>query len=162
MKKYLFIILTALLIVGGCSKKKENAKTQRTGTSLFTPPADGKITKDMADRYVAVSRALNKAVFEQSKKIETFRKRYKLSEDMTELLDSTYIKTHPVVVKEWNSLNKEWEKKQNEIYKRIGMSEDEFNWVAGALINKNNAEMQDYISKAFSEKKAESKTTKKK
>ncbi len=162
MKKYLFIILAALLIVGGCSKKKENTKTQKTSTSSFTPPADGKITKDLADKYVAVSRALNKAVFEQSKKIEAFRKRYKLSEDMTELLDSTYIKTHPVVVKEWNSLNKEWEKKQDEIYKSIGMSEDEFNWVAGALINKNNADMQAYISKAFSEKETKSKTTKNK
>ncbi len=161
MKNYLLIFFGVLLIATGCSKKQENAK-KVAATGSFKAPANGKITKDMAEKYVAVSKALNKAVFEQSKKIEAFRKRYKLTEDMTELLDSTYIKTHPVTVKEWKRLNKEWEKKQNEIYKNIGMSEDEFNWVAGALIEEKNADMQQYITKAFSEKNAKNKTTEKK
>jgi len=161
MKNYLLVLFGVLLIATGCSKKQGNAKKVASSSS-FKAPADGKITKGMAERYVAVSKALNKAVFEQSKKIEAFRKRYKLTEDMTELLDSTYIKTHPVTVKEWKGLNKEWEKKQNDIYKSIGMAEDEFNWVAGALIDKKNADMQQYITKAFSEKNTENKTTEKK
>jgi len=131
-----------MLVFAGCKNKNNNKNLEG-----FIPPSDGLIRKSQAARYVNVSVALNKAVNDEAKRIEEFRKKYNISEDMNEIYDEKYKKAHPEVEKAWEKLNKKWKIVQDSIYKTNNMSEKEFNWVAGALINPKNKPMQEYIER---------------
>ncbi|MEO0293776.1 MAG: hypothetical protein ABIN61_06105 [candidate division WOR-3 bacterium] len=139
MKK--MIIFSFLLILFfGCKKVKDNK---------FTPPENGIVTEEMAKRYVRVSIALTKIAEEEAVKLAELRKKYNISQGMSELSDSEYVKKNPEVAMAWKSLQEDWERKKDSVYKAMGMSEEEWDWIAGAIITRENKPIREFISKEF-------------
>jgi len=145
--------ITGILILAGLfgACKQTSATTQN---GKFVPPRDGLIRKAQADRYIKVSIALYQALQKQAEEIKTFKEKYKLSESMEELSMADYIKKHPEVKAAWDSIINKWQATEDSIYKAEGMSQDEFNWIAGALINPKNKPMKDYIQRKLKEANA--------
>lgn len=121
----------------------------------FVPPKDGKITKDMADRYVKAAHYLEQAIKEQGKIVEDFRKKYQeiLSPDLTELADTAFLRKHPEVKSEWDAIQKRIEEIEKEAYEKAGITAEEFDWIANALIEEKNKEIQKYVEEQLSKLK---------
>lgn len=135
----IFIISLFFLIIG-CNESTPSEST-------FMPPKDKMVTKEMAKRYAEVSVALTKAVEEEAIIIEEFREKYDISLDMKELNDREFREKHPEIVKDWEEIQKDWQSKQDAIYKRLGMSEEEWDWIANSLIMPRNRPIQEFIRK---------------
>jgi len=123
----------------------------------FTPPKDGKITKEMADRYVKAAHYLEQAIKEQGKMVDEFREKYKdlLSPDLTELADTAFLRKHPEVKQDWDAIQKRIEEIEKEAYERAGITAEEFDWIANALIEEKNKEIQKYVEEQLSKLKGE-------
>lgn len=130
------ISVVALLIIG-CSN---NAPKQD-----FTPPADNKIARDKAECYVKASEFLMDAIKRQEDALQKFIKRWNLSEDLSELSDSSYCENHPEVTKSWTRLQDQWRRAEISAYNKAGLVEEEFNWIGGALADTVNAEIQLWV-----------------
>lgn len=137
------MVIFVFLILAGCKEKKEGGK--------FTPPRDGLIRKEMADRYIKVSIEFEKILKLQSDKISEFKKKYKLSENLEEIYKAEFREKNPDMVKEWEEINSLWSNAEDSIYKACGSSDEEFTWVASALINPKNKPMQEYIQRRINE-----------
>lgn len=137
------IMLTFAFFEIGCKRNK------------FTPPKDGIVTKEMARRYVTVSVALTKIAEEQALKLAELRKKHGISSTMAELSDSEYVAKYPGVVATWDSLRAEWDRKQDSVYKEFGMPEEEWDWIAGAIISYDNREIRGFIIEEFERVKKE-------
>ena len=135
---FLFSAFCILLI--GCSKESPNVKG-----SEFKPPEDGKITTERANVYVKASNYLMEAISKHEKNMQGFAKRYGIGEDLAELSDSTYCNEHPDIVTAWERLQGRWHSYELEAYKKAKISEEEFNWIGGALADTVNTEMQIWI-----------------
>lgn len=122
----------------------------------FEPPEDGTVTKEMADRYIKVSLALTEIIEDQVVKLADFRGKHGISESLTEFSDEEYKTEHPEIVAAWDSIQDIWEQKQDSVYNTLGMSEEEWNWIAGAIITHQNKEMRQYIINEFERLKKES------
>ncbi len=142
MKRTMIFLIT-LFFLTGCKEKKEGGK--------FTPPRDGLIRKEMADRYIKVSVEFEKVLKLQSEKISEFKKKYKLSENLEELYKAEFRQKNPDIVKEWDEINAMWNNAEDSIYKLYGSSDEEFTWIASALINPKNKPMQEYIQRRITE-----------
>jgi hypothetical protein len=129
-----------LVLAYGCKKN---------GKSKFTPPEDGLVTKEMAVRYVKVSVALTKIAENEAVKLGELRKKYGISPGMSELNDNEYKEKYPQVVVAWDSLRGDWDRKQDSIYKVLEMSEEEWDWIAGAIIMRENKTMREFIGEEF-------------
>ncbi len=136
-------ILTMIFLMTGCKKGK------------FKPPKDGIVTKEMAERYVTVSVALTKIAEDQALKLAELRKKHGISSTMAELSDSEYVAKYPGVVAAWDSLRAEWDRKQDSVYKEFGMPEEEWDWIAGAIISYENKEIRGFIIEEFERVKKE-------
>lgn len=142
-------LLAFLILLIGCNN---NPGSQKEG---FTPPKDNIVTEKMAKRYAKVSVALTEAVKEQAAELQSFREKYNISETMNELSDKSFQKEHPEIMSEWNSLQKSWEEKQDKVYTKYGMSEDEWDWIASALLMPRNKPKQEFIRKEIERLKKE-------
>ncbi|MCK4422189.1 hypothetical protein KAW48_10360 [candidate division WOR-3 bacterium] len=136
----IYIVFFLLISFSGCNESSSPA-------SNFRPPKDKIITREMAKKYAVVSVALTEAVGEEAVIIEDFREKRNISLDMNELNDRTFKKEHPDIITEWNKIQSDWKEKQASIYKEFGMSEEEWDWIAGALIMPRNRPMQEFIRK---------------
>lgn len=144
MNKILPLLL--LLTILGCGGSEEESKKS------FMPPANGKITYEMADKYVKVSQALMDAIKIHTGRMNKFRERHGLKDsDLIKLTDSTYRAEHPNVIREWDKLQERWKQEENKAYKVAGISEDEFTWIASALTDTVNSEVQKEIEKKLEE-----------
>ncbi len=137
-------ILVLFVFVVGC--KEENG---------FTPPEDGMVTKKMAENYVKVSVALTDLAENETVKLAEFKKKHEISSGMSELSDEEYRKENPTVVAAWDSVLKEWNRKKDSVHEELGMSEEEWDWIAGAIISHKNKEMRDFIREEFDRRKGE-------
>ncbi len=136
-----------LILVSGC---------KRDGKSKFTPPEDGLVTEEMAVRYVRVSVALTKIAESEAVKLGELRKKYGISTGMSELNDNEYKEKYPQVVAAWDSLREDWDRKQDSVYRELGMGEEEWDWIAGAIIARENRTIREFIGQEFERVKNES------
>jgi hypothetical protein len=134
----ILMFLYTLFIIIGCNKSSPSEST-------FVPPKDKMVTKEMAKRYAVVSVALTKAVEEEAIIIEEFREKYNISLDMKELADREFREKHPEIIKDWEKIQKDWQSKQNAVYEKYGMNEEEWDWIANSLIMPRNRPMQEFI-----------------
>lgn len=141
MKRWAYLISVLLLM--GCEVTEAPRPVRK---SEFTPPKDNRITEEMARSYVNASKYLLEAIASHEKSIEDFTNEYELSRDLSELADSAYKETHRDVVKAWDGLVKDWEKSERDAYKRANITEEEFNWIGGALTDSLNEDMQKKIA----------------
>jgi hypothetical protein len=126
------------------------------GKSKFTPPEDGLVTKEMAVRYVRVSVALTRIAENEAVRLGELRKKYGISPGMAELNDKEYKEKYPQVVAAWDSLREDWDREQDSVYKVLGMSEEEWYWIAGAIITRENKTIRQFIGEEFERIKNES------
>ena len=138
----LFIAVSVFLTVG-CGERE------------FTPPEDGLVTQEMAERYVEVSLALTKIIEDQVVKLAEFREKYGVSPSLTEFNDEEYKEKHPAVMASWDTIQVVWNKKQDSVYNELGMREEEWNWIAGAIITHKNNEIRQFIISEFERVKTE-------
>ncbi|MDD5530200.1 MAG: hypothetical protein PHX21_09250 [bacterium] len=131
----------AVLVIIGCGNNNTPPKKE------FTPPVDNKITQDKADSYVQASKFLMEAIKKQETSLQKFIKRWKLSNDLSELSDSTYCEKNPEVTKSWTRLQDQWRRAELSAYTKAGLGEDEFNWIGGALADTINIDIQSRIQK---------------
>lgn len=152
MKKYIPLLIIVLIIfVTGC-QPSGNAERTQLGESIveitetqFNPPANGIITEQQADKYILIAKALNKAIWEQVDIMQKFYDKYNIS-GKEEIIT---LEKNEKAMKEWESIIKKWEINESNIYKKIGMSSDEFDWVAASLIDKKNTVIQQKIERAL-------------
>jgi hypothetical protein len=141
--KAIFIFVLFVFVVG-CKKE-----------SKFNPPTDGVVTKRMAERYVKVSIALTELAESETVKLAELRKTHGISLGMAELKDEEYKEKYPEVVAAWDSILEDWNKRQDSIHEGLGMSEEEWDWIAGAIIMRKNKEIREFIREEFDRKKTE-------
>ncbi len=152
MKKYITILIIAFIIlITGC-QPSGNAERTQLGKSIveiaetkFTPSANGLITEQQADKYILIAKALNEAIWAQVDIMQKFYDKYNISgkEEIVTL------EKNEKAMEEWENIIKKWEVSESNIYKKFGMSSDEFDWVAASLIDKKNTEIQQKIEKAL-------------
>ncbi len=152
MKKYIpILIIASIILITGC-QPSGNAERTQLGESIveitenkFTPSANGLITEQQADKYILIAKALNEAIWEQVEIMQKFYDKYNISgkEEIVTL------EKNNKAMEEWDNIIKKWETSESNIYKKIGMSSDEFDWVAASLIDKKNTEIQQKIEKAL-------------
>lgn len=140
------VLICTSVVLTGC-KVEEQPKQAKEESMKFVPPSDGKITKEMADKYVNTSKYLLEAIAGHEKEIDRFTKDYRLNNDLRELSDSLYQKKHPEVIKAWDKLSDGWKRDEKAAYKKANISEDEFNWIGGALTDTLNKDVQKEIAK---------------
>jgi hypothetical protein len=133
----LVFITVSVFLSFGCDKDE------------FTPPEDGLVTREMAERYVEVSIALTKIIEDQVVKLSEFREKYGVSSSLSEFNDPEYKEKNPAAVAAWDSMQVIWNKKQDSVYHELGMSEEEWNWIAGAIITRKNSEIRQFIISEF-------------
>ena len=132
--------LAVCLLLAGCGENKPREEAKK-----FTPPADNKITQAMADTYVKASKFLIEGIKKQEEAVKQFTKRWNLSEDLSELSDSTYCNEHPEVKRAWDRIQGQWDRLEKDAYEKAGISEEEFNWVGGALADTLNVDVQNWV-----------------
>jgi hypothetical protein len=59
------------------------------------------------------------------------------------------------VVAAWDSILEHWNKRQDSIHKALRMSEEEWDWIAGAIIMSKNKEVREFIREEFDRIKKE-------
>lgn len=144
--RYLLIPLLATLLLLGCAEEEKVQPETPEGVQEFTPPADGKITPGQAEAYVKASLALTRALKKQEKVVRAFTEKHKLKDDLSELGDSAFMNDHPRVASDWDELTRKWGELEKEAYKEAGITEEEFNWVGGALTDTLNRDVQKEIA----------------
>ncbi len=139
--------LLSLFLVGCEVTEGPRQHSQRE----FTPPKDGKITRDMAATYIEASKFLLDAIGKHEMTILEFSEKYKLSEDLSELADSAFREEHKDIVKAWDRLVHSWEEIEKEAYEKAGITEEEFNWIGGALTDPINRDIQEMVVEGLTE-----------
>ena len=149
MKKLLFILSIVLMLLLNSCQPSQSAKIQKENemkkAEQFTPPADGKITDRQVEKYILVAKALNNAIAEQVVKMNDFYKKY----DITGKEELGKLKDNKKAMDEWNKLMANWEKTEEQVYKKYKMSSEEFDWIASALIENKNIPAQKKIEEAL-------------
>lgn len=151
MKRVLILtIITAVIIFAGCQPTPDaqrNAMSNKNvkETKEFVPPADGKISEKQAETYIAVAKDLNNAIMEQVEIMQEFYDKYSISgkEEIETLKDNED------AMAEWDDIIKIWEAKEANVYTKHNISSAEFDWIASALIDEQNADVQKKIEKAL-------------
>jgi hypothetical protein len=150
MYKYFRLTAYCLLLTAccfsGCKREEQVPKSK-----AFVPPKDGKITQEMADKYISASRYLMDAIKRHEKEIDKFAEKHNVKPDLTELSDSVFRKEHPEITSAWDSVTEGWKKEEKSAYDSAGIVEEEFNWIGGALTDTVNKEIQKDIAKKISE-----------
>lgn len=152
---FLFLLILTVLFCFGCPEKPAEDTEQPEEVVPYTPPADGRITAEQQGSYIKASLALQEAMEKYSLMIKEFVEKYKLNQDLTQMSDTAFLNSNPDVKKAWGELNKEWDEMQREAYKVAGISEEEFNWIGGALTDIINTAVQKKVEKALTIKPEE-------
>jgi len=150
MKNMIFVLMiSALLFAFGCtpSDSAANLKEGEAMNAEFTPPADGKITEEQMNRYIATANEMSTELNIISEKMQTFKAKYGIK-DETDMEDLS--KFGPGAKEEFESLMKDWEAKEKEIYSKNKMTPSEFEWIAAGLTDPLNTEIQKQVEKALS------------
>ena len=100
----------------------------------------------MARKYINDSMYLLEARREHEKFIEAFQ-RYGLSDDLSKLADSAFREVNRDVIEAWDLLLKDWKKREKDVYRKAGITEDEFNWIGGALTDPLNKDIENEINR---------------
>jgi hypothetical protein len=137
-------VLALFVFVVGCKEERG-----------FTPPEDDMVTRKMAERYVKVSVALTELAENETVKLAEFRKKHEISSSMSELSDTEYKNKYPEVAAAWDSVMADWNRRKDSVHETLGMSEEEWDWIAGAIISHKNKEMRDFIREEFDKIKEE-------
>ena len=111
-----------------------------------TPPEDGKITEEMAREYINAQRYLLKMIAENERSIDEFIRKYGLSSDLSELSDSQFRAKNKKVVETWDKLVEKWDNLEKEVYKKAGITEEEYNWIGGSLTDPINKDILNLIA----------------
>ncbi len=161
MKKVYFLFFVFTLFLGfGCQEKPGANTGKASEIKTFTPPADGKIMENQKQAYIKASFALKKAMDNYSENIKVFIDKYKVNPDLSQMSDTTFLKAHPDIRKAWKVLTLKWIDMQNMAYESAGITEEEFNWIGGALTDKINSDIQKDVEKALTPKSEEKKESK--
>lgn len=151
MKKILFFTMVIFLIIS-CTPT-DNAKDigkrvqkEETVNNVYTPPADGKISPEQMEKYIKVAKELTLEIEKMSQKVEEFKKKYNLSDEDMENLD----KKGDKIKQEFEGIKSNWEKIESEIYKKNNITPEEFEWIAAALTDSVNREVQKKVEEALS------------
>lgn len=144
-KACLFLLFISIMFSFGCGEKPEKPEEVKP----FVPPYDGKIRAEQKDAYIKASTALKEAMDKYSLKIKDFVVKQKVNPDLSQMSDTAFMNSHPVIKKAWDGLNEEWNVMQNEAYKVAGITEEEFNWIGGALTDDINKAVQKQVEKAL-------------
>lgn len=149
------VIITAIMaaiLFAGCqptADAQRNAMNNSTADKAdkFIPPADGKISEKQADTYIKVAQDLNNAILEQVEIMQEFYDKHSISgkEEIERLKDDR------AAMDEWDDIIKIWEAKEAAVYKKHNITSEEFDWIASALIDEQNAEIQKKIEKALTD-----------
>ncbi len=151
MKKSLVFLFVILIVFVGCKNEKNNVQNKigqkEAKQNVFVPPKDGKITKEQADRYINLAIKMENFVFDRKSSIDSFCKANNIAkDDIAQITDTLFAKKHPKLLIEWVKFNKHMEDNMQTLYKECNMSEKEFEWVAGSLIDEKNRKMQEYVA----------------
>ena len=142
------VLLTALLILSSCQSNKGNkpqsASANNDSTTKFTPPADGKITNQQIYKYIKAAKMLQNQISVNAKERADVLASYKIKNENL-LSDTTFMKKHPEIKSSLDSLEKVWGKREKEIYKSSGLTEDEFIWIASVLPDSVNSNMRKIV-----------------
>ena len=141
MKRWLYLVVGLLLLGCEVTEAPKPAREEK-----FVPPEDGRITEKMMNRYINASRYLLETIMEHERSIDRFIEQYGLSESLSELADSVYRKANKDVVDAWDQLTKDWGESEKNAYKKAGITEEEFNWIGGALTDPLNKDIQEKIA----------------
>lgn len=142
----IFLLVIAVMFSFGCGEKAEKPEEVKP----FVPPSDGKIRAEQKDAYIKASTALEEAMGKYSLKIKDFVEKHKVNPDLSQMSDTAFMNSHPVIKKAWDELNEKWNIMQNEAYKIADITEEEFNWIGGALTDSINTVIQKEVEKALS------------
>lgn len=151
MKKIMFFTMVIFFIVS-CTptdNAKDIGKKVQKGeisNKIYTPPADGKINQEQMEKYIKVAKELTIEIVKMSQKVEDFKKKYNLSDDDMENVD----KKGDKIKQEFESIKSNWEKIENEIYKKNNITPEEFEWIAAALTDSVNIEVQKKVEQELS------------
>jgi hypothetical protein len=148
---WLLVIPLALTLISCQEKGGDDAtpvEVEPTETT-YAPPSDGKISQTQADSYIKAALLLNETVLEQEKAIHEYAKVNELSDDLHELQDTVFIRENPKVKKQYEQLFLDSQKKLDEVYDKIGLSEDEFTWIGGALADTVNEGIRQQVEEAL-------------
>lgn len=148
----IFFFLIAVLFCLGCPEKPVD-QPDNGEVKSFIPPENGRISAVQQGAYIKASLSLQEAMEKYSDMIKDFVNTHKLKQDLSQMSDTTFLNSKPEIKKEWEKLNKEWDEMQKEAYKNAGISEEEFNWIGGALTDEINAAVQKEVEKALTPKK---------
>lgn len=150
----IIFIIIAVMLITGC-EPSENAKNianpqenmEDVQMQAFTPPADGMITPVQADKYIQVAKDFNSAIMDQVKIMDDFYKKYSITgkEEISKL------EGNDKAMEEWENIKGLWTKKEVKIYSDNNMTSEEFDWIAQALIDPKNSDIQKKIEKALTE-----------
>lgn len=153
MKKVFYILFASVMLFSlfGCepsdsAKKFDKKDTEKKEYVEFTPPADGRITAEQKDRYIAVAKDLTDAVEKQRSVIQEFNKKYNISDEAGL---SALEKENPKALEEWQNIGYQWTAKEMEIYRKNKLSQSEFEWIASALTEELNSDIQKEVEKAL-------------
>ena len=141
-----WVSLVALLLLFGCEVTEG---PRASSVKKFVPPEDGRITEKMTDAYIKSSKYLLEAIKGQEKTIEKIVQKHGLSPDLSELSDSLFVNKNKDVIRAWDEITKRWEEDEKNAYKKAGITEEEFNWIGGALTDSTNIDMQKKIAEAL-------------
>jgi hypothetical protein len=148
----IFLLFFAVLFCIGCPEKPTD-QPDNGEVKPFTPPEDGRISVTQQKSYIKASLALQTAMEKYSDMIKEFVDKYKLKQDLSQMSDTVFLNSKPEIKKEWEVLNKKWDEMQKEAYKTAEISEEEFNWIGGALTDEINAAVQKEVEKALTPEK---------
>lgn len=143
------LFIAIILFTFGCtpSDSAKNLGGENGQVEAYTPPADGKITEEQMNRYIATANMMTKELMVTSEKMMAFKAKYGIKDETDlENLD----KFGAGAKSDFEAIMKEWEEKEANIYKSNNMSPSEFEWVAAGLTDPLNAEIQKKVEKALS------------
>ena len=148
---WIFFLAVGLSFLGCQKAGEEETPTVEADTieASYTPPSDGKISQEQVDSYIQAAILLQETVLEQEKAIHEYVKVHNLSDDLHELQDTLYVKNNLKVKEEYEKLFTDSQRKLDEVYDKVGLGEDEFTWIGGALADTINEPIRKQVEEAL-------------
>jgi len=167
MKIRYYSILFVILLVFSCSQQAEvdlnlndtngtidtitAVDTTTINIPEFTPPEDGKITEEMADKYILCAKGIHNLIKEKAQEGKNYLDSVGITID--NLSDSSFIANNKEVIEQYNLITSgvNFLEQEKSIYIETNMSEDEFIWIASHLSDTENEAIQQRIAEELSE-----------
>lgn len=168
MKIRNFSILFVVLLIFSCSQQVndniESIDTNGTIDSIttndtttiieipeFIPPEDGKITDEMADKYIKCAEGIHNLIKEKAAEGKNYLDSVGIT--IEDLSDSTFVIDNKEIIEQYNTITSgiNFLDQEKSIYVENNMSEDEFIWIASHLSDPENELIQKRIAEELSE-----------